>query len=158
MIVGLFSEEKAVEIFCQVNIMLDRSFNTEPSTPSIHPSIHPSVSPSVRSASSPGAVSSAKKKKAGSAGLNGKGTNRVSLQQSHHSTGTALNDPTTQWAPRSKRERRLGTSQSFVRTFLRSFIHSSMKNRFSYVHIKKKKKNRSPPNLQERCVKNKRTI
>ena len=34
-----------------------------------------------------------------------------SLQQSHNSTGTALNDPTTQWSPRSKRERRLGTRQ-----------------------------------------------
>ena len=34
-----------------------------------------------------------------------------SLQQSLNSTGMALNDPTTQWAPRSKRERRLGTRQ-----------------------------------------------
>ena len=35
----------------------------------------------------------------------------VSLEQSHNSTGSALNDPTTQWAPHSKRERRLGTRQ-----------------------------------------------
>ena len=40
------------------------------------------------------------RKKAGIAGLNGKGTNRVA--QSHNSTGTALNNPTTQWALRSK--------------------------------------------------------
>ena len=33
------------------------------------------------------------------------------LQQSHNSTGTALNDPTTQWALRSKRKQRLGTKQ-----------------------------------------------
>ena len=64
-------------------------------------------------ASSPGTVTRAREK-AGSAGLNGKGTNRLafSLQQSVNTTGTALNDPTAQWAPRSKRKRRLGTRQS----------------------------------------------
>ena len=40
----------------------------------------------------------------------------LSLEQSHNSTGTALNDPTTQGAPHSKRERRLGTRQ-FMRDF-----------------------------------------
>ena len=38
-----------------------------------------------------------------------------SLEQSHNSTGTALNDPTTQGAPHSKRERRLGTRQIISR-------------------------------------------
>ena len=52
-----------------------------------------------------------REKKTGSVGLNGKGANHFSLPHSHNSMGTALNDPTTQWAPRSKRERHLGTRQ-----------------------------------------------
>ena len=68
--------------------------------------------------SSPGAVARAKKtKKQGARGLMGR--ERIakrrrlafSLQQSHNSRGTVLSDPTTQWAPCSKRERRLETRQ-----------------------------------------------
>ena len=40
-----------------------------------------------------------------------------SLEQSHNSTGSALNDPTTQWAPHSKRERRLGTRQDYTTVY-----------------------------------------
>ena len=60
-----------------------------------------------RTASSPGAVAEAKKEE-GARGLMGR--DRIA-KQSHNSTGTTLNDPTTQWAPHSKRERRLGTRQ-----------------------------------------------
>ena len=75
--------------------------------------------------------------KGGSAGLNGKGTN-LSLEQSHNSTGTALNDPTTQWAPHSKRERRLGrgSDAAGTRAFYSHICTSSPKGSKQIIHFR----------------------